>query len=444
MVVKQRRLERWLADVGGARAFAALADAYAEAAVFAVDADRDVVYWSAGAEQLLGFAAADVVGEHCLKSNRCVRCMTGCGVQEHATIAGASLELHRADGSAVRVRKYARALRDDDGAFQGAVEVLVPDREPAAKRLAVVEGGDVEVFHGLVSRDARMKELFALVRNVARTDATVLVRGESGTGKELFARAIHAESPRRAGPFLAVNCAAMTPTLLESELFGHEKGAFTGATQAHQGVFERADRGTLFLDEVGELPLELQAKLLRVLQERTFFRVGGTKSVKVDVRIVSATHRALRKETAAGRFREDLLYRLRVVPLFVPPLRERPGDVPLLVQRFVADLHAKGVEPDAMRALLAWDWPGNVRELRNAIEYASAVSSGDAITAADLPRDLFEAPARAAVATRARRPLDEAAIRRALADADGHVGEAAARLGVSRPTLWRRRKQLGI
>jgi two-component system response regulator AtoC len=306
------------------------------------------------------------------------------------------------------------------------------------------------------------------VRNVAKSNVTVLVRGESGSGKELFARAIHVESHRRSGPFLAINCAAVTPGLLESELFGHEKGAFTGALHTHHGLFERADQGTLFLDEVAELPLELQAKLLRVIEERTFFRVGGTTPIEVDVRIVSATHRSLRAEVAARRFREDLMYRLRVVPIFLPPVRERTIDIPILVEHFIDKLSARGhrsvqrVTPEAMGALLAYPWPGNVRELKNAVEYALAVGQGDTLSLDDLPPEVRGVDPRAPVALPAPgpdpagtgraaarpdepdEPDERTAIASALAAAGGHIGKAAKMLGVSRPTLWRKRKKLGI
>jgi DNA-binding NtrC family response regulator len=320
-----------------------------------------------------------------------------------------------------------------------------------------------------------MIAVFELVRMVAQSDATVLVRGETGSGKEGIAQALHKESSRASKPFVAINCATLSPTLLESELFGHVRGAFTGALRDHPGLFVAADKGTLFLDEVAELPLELQARLLRVLQERTVTPVGGTKARQVDVRIVAATHRSLREAVAQGKFREDLLYRLRVVPIFLPALRERPGDIPLLLWHTIEQRGSRGqrlvrrIAPEAMRALLAYAWPGNVRELINAVDFAFAVGRGPELRLNELPEELRNIQAIAPVLPQAEpslsaaqppmpRPLlpkpllpaaplevDEAQqLRQALANSAGHVGQAAALLGMSRPTFWRHRKRLGV
>ena len=250
--------------------------------------------------------------------------------------------------------------------------------------------GEGDAF-AILARCRGLAAMLAQVRQVAPTSTTVLVQGETGTGKELVARALHELSPRRAGPLVKVNCAALSPALVESELFGHERGAFTGAQQQRIGRFELADGGTLLLDEVGELPLELQPKLLRVLQEQEFERVGGAKPVRVDVRIVSATNRDLAKAVEAGRFRADLFYRLAVFSIDVPPLRDRPGDVTTLAQAFLrAQAHRlgkslTGLTPGALDRLLAHDWPGNVRELGNVIERAAIVAAGPAATEDDLP-----------------------------------------------------------
>lgn len=462
------RLAPWLERIGSPQGFAALAELFPDSAVFAVDADRNVVYWSPGAERLLGFPATEIVGRHCLKGSRCAQCMAGCGIADYGKVNGVTLPMYRADGSIVRMRKWGRAFFDRDGKFAGGIEMLTPEVEPSAPAASPVaptlpdRDGGIEDFHGLLSRERSMHDVFRLVRNVAQTDAPVLVRGESGTGKELVARAIHVESNRRAAPFLAMNCAAVAPALLESELFGHVRGAFTGAVRDHKGVFERAHGGTLFLDEVAELPLELQAKLLRVLQDMTFFRVGGSEAINVDVRIVSATHRSLRTEAAAGRFRADLMYRLRVVPIFLPPLRERRSDIPVLLNHFIAQLNTRGprqierIAPDAMRRLLDYPWPGNIRELKNVLEYAFAVGRTGEITLADLPPEFVQPMAALENGGGGRLPAasvpritdavgDEAARMQAALEANrGNVGQAAESLGMSRATFWRKRKKYGL
>jgi DNA-binding NtrC family response regulator len=238
----------------------------------------------------------------------------------------------------------------------------------------------------MVGRSEVMRTIFRTVERIAKAEATVLVTGESGTGKELIARAIHEYSPRSEGPFIAVNCGAIPSDLIESELFGHEKGAFTGATERRTGRFEAADQGTLFLDEIGELAASVQVKLLRALQERTFERVGSSQSISVNVRIVTATNRDLVTEVADGRFREDLYYRIAVVPVALPPLRERRDDIRLLAQTFLARMSPeKKLAPAALGSLEGYNWPGNVRELENAIEHGLALCEGDTIDQADLP-----------------------------------------------------------
>ena len=259
--------------------------------------------------------------------------------------------------------------------------------------------------YGLIGRSPVLEQVFGVIEKVADTPSTVLISGESGTGKELIARALHNNSSRKAAPFIKINCAAIPKTLMESELFGYEKGAFTGAVASKPGRFELADSGTLFLDEIGEIPVEMQVKLLRVLQESEFERVGGIKTIKVDVRLVTATNRDLQKEVAAGAFREDLFYRLNVVPVHLPPLRERRGDIPLLVEHFIARFNERlkkqitGVDDEALARLTAHPWPGNIRELENVLERTILFCEGPTIHAADLPPELVaNAPAAAAAA----------------------------------------------
>ena len=309
------------------------------------------------------------------------------------------------------------------------------------------------VLGDLVGDSMCMKEIFSLIRQVAPTTASVLISGESGTGKELVARAIHTLSRRSTGPFVAVNCAALPESLMESELFGHEKGAFTGANERRIGRFEQADGGTLFLDEIGEIDATTQVKLLRVLGERTFERVGANKTIAVDVRLIAATNKPLPAMVKAGTFREDLYFRLRVVELWLPPLRERPGDVPLLALHFLKEVATEYGRPvtdftvDALQALMNYAWPANVRELRNAIEGAVALCRGDKITLRDLPPNVrgaalaIPAAGGRSVLEQPTLTLEEAErqlIIRALQETKGNRTLAAKNLGVSRRTLHRK------
>jgi two-component system response regulator AtoC len=312
-------------------------------------------------------------------------------------------------------------------------------REPPAE-----EAAKPFVCAGLIAVDAAMQPVLELVRKVAPTNATVLLTGESGTGKELLARCIHEHSPRALKKLVALNCAALAPALIESALFGHEKGSFTGAVAQHQGVFERADGGTLFLDEIGELDANLQAKLLRILQERTFERLGGTREIAVDVRLIAATNRNVRQLVAEGRFREDLYYRLNIFPIAIPPLRERPADVPALARFFLGRAARKlgrgeiELTAEAEERLLAHQWPGNVRELENMMERV-AILCGERVEAEDLPLE----------ATGQSRPvkwkeIERRAIEQALETNAGNRTRAARQLGISLRTLQYRLKEYGI
>jgi len=296
----------------------------------------------------------------------------------------------------------------------------------------------------MIARDAAMAELLAMLRKVAPTNATVLLQGESGTGKELVARCIHSNSPRAARAFVAVNCAALSPTLIESELFGHEKGAFTGAVAQHLGRFERAHGGTLFLDEVGELDANLQAKLLRVLQEKSFERVGGRREITADVRVVAATNRNLKAMVAEGRFRQDLYYRLSAFPLEIPPLRRRPADIPELARFFLERAAASLGRPaphlsqPALDRLLSYAWPGNVRELENMMERVAILVEGD-VAPEDLPLPQAESSPPLRVKDIERRAIEEA-----LEMNHGNRTRAARQLGISVRTLQYRLKEYGL
>jgi DNA-binding NtrC family response regulator len=268
--------------------------------------------------------------------------------------------------------------------------------EVAATVRRLIERRKLQQRTGIIGEAPAIQELLVKIEQMAPVTSTVLVEGESGTGKELVARAIHDLSPRRGKPFITVNCAALPETLLESELFGHEKGAFTGAAERRLGRFELADGGTIFLDEVGEMPPPTQVKLLRVLEDRSFFRVGGTQAIRVDVRVVAATNRSLKEAVSLGHFRADLFYRLNVLYIYLPPLRERKSDIPMLVRRFIAEFAAThdrqfhGITPEALQLLVDADWPGNVRQLRNLVESMVVLAPEGEIRASDIPRDIRE------------------------------------------------------
>lgn len=447
-------LDSLLETIGPEAAFRCLAELFPDAAVFAVDAERNIVHWSDGAQRLLGFTREEAIGRLCLSSIRCRTCTIGCGIAKYGTVTGVPLEHYRADERWIPTKKYAKGFFTDEGEFLGGIEVLVatgpPQVEEGALGETVLLPPDADEFHGLVSRDAAMKRAFQTICNVGETDATVLVRGESGSGKELVAHGIHLESHRAKGPFVAVNCAALTPGLLESELFGHIRGAFTGAVKDRKGLFEQAEGGTLFLDEVAELPMEMQSKLLRVLEERVVTPVGASQEIAVDVRVVAATHRALRREVDAGRFREDLMYRLRVVPILIPPLRDRGGDVEVLLRFFLRRFnkngprHVETIAPDAMRALLNHRWPGNVRELRNVVEYAFAVGRGEELLLDELPPEFDDEGSAVIEDDQGGEQSERERIREALQLEGGAVNAAAKRLGMSRATFWRKRQKHGL
>jgi len=338
-------------------------------------------------------------------------------------------------------------------------ELLLRVSKALEKRRLVGEvsllAGELRRRYGLehiIGRSGAMRDLLDRVVRVAPTDATVLISGESGTGKELVARALHVSSRRGERPFVPVNCAAITETLLESELFGHAKGAFTGASRARRGLFEEAHGGTLFIDEIGETSPGFQAKLLRALQEGEIRRVGESSPVQVDVRVIAATNQDLRRAISERRFREDLYYRLAVVPIRIPPLRERREDVPLLAAHFLARFvrrtgATKTLSPEAVALLLEHAWPGNVRELENVIEHSAALSPGTEIRAGDVQIEPHGAPALADEARTLAATIEDAerrAIEAALLRAAGDLGKVARELGVSATTLWRKMKRLGL
>jgi DNA-binding NtrC family response regulator len=304
-------------------------------------------------------------------------------------------------------------------------------------------------FENIIAKSHRMQEVFEVVRVVAKSNATVLVTGESGTGKELIARAIHNLSQRRGKPFVAVSCAALPESLLESELFGHERGAFTGATSQKKGKFEYAHTGTLFLDEIGDISPNVQVHLLRVIEEKEFNRVGGNEPIKVDVRIISATNRDLKAGMEKGQFREDLYYRLNVVAIHLPPLRERREDIPPLAEHFLRKFamenhkEIKDFSPDANELMMKYEWPGNIRELENAIERAVILARGEFITQDELP-GIGASLASVDLAGKSLRDLEKECIMGTLRKTGGNISESARILGITRMTLYNKMKEFGL
>jgi DNA-binding NtrC family response regulator len=446
---------------GVSSAFASLGRVF-----FCVDSSFHVLHASSHLDRLLGKGAAaraegrplaDLLGSELFGTGGTLRQLLLAGERREGWRS--MLEVPGASPRLVSVT--AAPFCAEPGAVCDPRVAFVIVLRPAEEEHEVTGAG----FPGLIGRSSKFQRIFRLVENLEHSEATVLLTGESGTGKEVVAHAIHARSPRRDGPFVAVNCGALPGELLESELFGHVRGAFTGAVRDRVGRFEVAAGGTLFLDEVADLPVHLQVKLLRVLQERAFERVGESRARTSDARIVAATNVDLRRAVVEGRFREDLYYRLRVVPIEIPPLRERREDIEPLATFLLARVggrqgRALRFSPDALRVLLEHSWPGNVRELENALEYAVAVCKGQTILPEDLPAEVVMGPAwgaqvgggveaaAAALATpwpRGAEPgLDAARIRETLEACHWRRHEAARALGVSRTTLWRRMRELNL
>lgn len=326
------------------------------------------------------------------------------------------------------------------------LHVVQLEKEYAAMQ-QLVQGN---TFEGMIGSSIQMQPIFETIRKVATSDAPVLILGESGTGKEMAARAVHQKSNRRTGPFVAINCSAIPETLLESELFGHEKGAFTGAHAQRKGRIESANEGTLFLDEIGEIPLPIQVKLLRFLQEQTIERVGGRQEIQINTRVVAATNVDLKKAMATGAFREDLFYRLAVVQVTLPPLRERDADVRLLAQfflnRFAADVKKTNLsfDQDAIRALNKHTWPGNVRELENCVRRAAIMCEGRRVTAKDLELSASGLGPNVITLKDAREAVERQMLQQALKKYGGKIAPAAAELGLSRPTIYELMEKLGM
>ncbi len=430
-----------------------------------VDTTGTIVTVNPAMERLTGYTREELLGQQCtiLKCDRCRGLQPQgpgrqCGVFRKGSVHRIRCHLTKKDGAILPFLKNAAILKDEAGQVIGAVETLTDLTEVSAKdqvirRLRQKLHQD-DSFHGLVGRSPAMLQLFQLLNSAAASEAPVVLYGESGTGKELAATAVHRLSPRNKGPFIKVNSAALNESLLESELFGHIKGAFTGADRTRVGRFEAAHKGSIFLDEIGDLPMATQAKLLRVLQEKIIEKVGDHRPIPVDVRIITATNQDLPLLMEKGRFREDLFFRINVIPIHLPPLRERREDIPLLVEHFLERNAAKtqkpitGLSREAMEIFYRYDWPGNVRELINVIDYAFVLCKEGVILPDHLPSQLTgkrPAPARPRrqVAPGPQRITREELLN-TLQAARGKKTKAAEMLGVSRVTLWKWLKEHNV
>ncbi len=426
--------------------------------VFTVDDERRFTAVNDKCLEMLGRRREDVLGRDCCTVLRSSSCSTDCPIrwalENRTNVIDHRERILGAGDRAIDVLNSVFLVSDQAAPDARVVGVLRDVSEYYELKRAASKRYE---FFGMVSRSPRMQEVFRLVDTISASDTTVLITGESGTGKELIASAIQENSLRKSGPFVKINCSALTETLLESELFGHEKGAFTGAVHEKRGIFESADHGTVFLDEVGDMSLGLQAKLLRLLQEREFQRVGGHRTIKVDVRVLAATNKELKQEIAAGRFREDIYYRLCVIPIHLEPLRERREDIPLLVHHFMEIFRQKYRRPieeisqQALHLLTRHSWPGNVRELQNMIEYAFVCCGETRIRREHLPAEI-RGPVTGIAASGAAEmdpmggvyPDERRRIIELLRNHRGNRSEVARLLGISRTTLWRRMKQHGI
>jgi len=424
--------------------------------LFLYDKDLFITGVNQAAQRLFGMTAEEMVGKRCKDLFRCTVCEPGCGMSESlgdsACLPSGTVRIHTDNGRERLVVIRTMQLLDDAGDLEGVVATvkdITEEAEPSKRQV--------------IAESQAMAEVMSFVRRVAASEATsILIEGENGTGKDLIATTLHYQSMRQAEPFLAINCAAIPETLLESELFGYEKGAFTDARAQKRGLFELADKGTLFLDEIGEIPLSLQAKLLRVLEEQTFRRLGGLRDIKVDLRIVAATNKNLREAVNEGAFRQDLYYRLNVIQLIVPPLRDRVQDILPMANFFIEHYNVKfkrqieGLSAEAEALLLAHDWPGNVRELRNAIERAMILEETSVITAASLPiairRTESAAVAAAVEPGRESSPQDGMSLAdqerrllvQALAKTGGNQTQAARILRITRDTLRYKMKKFNL
>ncbi len=424
--------------------------------VFTVDRNWRITSFNRAAERITGVPKDRAMGKRCADVFHANICEAGCAIRQTLETGLEQIDLParilNSRGRSVPISVSTAAMYDSDGNMVGAVETF---RDKSAIEQLRREITHQYTFEDIVGKSEAFQKMFRILPDIAESDATVLIEGPSGSGKELIARAVHNLSTRRKAPYIVVNSGTLPTNLFESELFGYTRGAFTDAKQDKPGRIARAEGGTIFFDEVSELPLATQVKLLRVLQEREYEPLGGVRSVRADVRVVAATNRKLSDLVAQGEFRDDLYFRLAVVRMNIPPLSERRGDIPLLVDHFVQRFNIKrgknilGVSSEVMAFLMRYAFPGNVRELENIIEYGFVLSHGDTIEMDHLPEDIrvndrVDREGGAVKPPTGLASAEAEVIRKALVDAGGHVGETARSLGISRTTLWRKMKKHGI
>ena len=434
-------------------------------AIMIVDTNGLIVTVNNAFEKITKFRKDEIIGKSCtlLNCDRCEIVRTGndkehwCRLFKEKKLKMGRCVIMQKGGKYLNIMKNASLLYDTGGNLLGAVETMTDISELVEKDTQIEafrrELQTEDRFHGILGASAAMQQVFDLIGNASYSDAPVIIFGESGAGKELVAKAIHDNGTRKQHPYVKVNCAALTDSLLESELFGHVKGAFTGAYRSREGRFEAAGGGDIFLDEIGDLPLSTQVKLLRVLEEKMVERVGDNRPIHVDVRIISATNRDLRQLVNQGSFREDLYYRINVIPITVPPLRERVGDIPLLAESFFrriqlkSDKKIQGITNKAMELLMEYDWPGNVRELKSAFEYAFVTCQESIIQPYHFPPTVYQAPEFLETVQKKvlnREETKKKQLIEALAKTDGNQSKAAEILGVSRITVWNWMRRYGI
>ena len=438
--------------------------------MFTLNNEGRISSWNKAMETITGYRADEALGKPCgfLNFNRCFgrSCPANireCGIFKHGVTEIKECFLRHKSGRDVPVIKNARVVRTEDNVTIGAVETITDLTELNEARIRAEEAmrrlNEIYQFHNIIGKSQVMQEVFVAIKAAAASEAAILIQGESGTGKELVAGAIHHHSERSGNPMVVVNCSALSESLLESELFGHIRGAFTGAHRDRMGRFEEADGGTIFLDEIGQISPFIQVKLLRVLQEHEIERVGESKRRKIDIRLMAATNKDLFKLVLQGLFRDDLYYRLKVFPIHLPPLRERKEDIPLLVNHFIRHSNQKtgmkiqNVTQNAMRVIMDYDWPGNVRELENCIEHAFVLCTGEQIDVLDLPVEIrlaeyhqssrINGPAPKNGVVR-RSELTRERLIEVLHECAWNKAEAARRIGLNRTVVWRHMKKWNI